>query len=111
VDSLVVGEYHQQPIPYFGKSARVQPVLADRDANAETQSQGHEGYEHQRCALPVGFLFGPGVTIPNSPVRPVGDSVRATFGNNLAITNGTHPPPSGIGFNTLTACKCIFHVA
>ena len=62
-------------------------------------------------AVPVGFLFGPGITIPNSPVRPVGDSVRATFGNNLAITNGTHPPPPGVGFNTVTARKCIFHVA
>src|SRR6516162_2339749 len=62
-------------------------------------------------AVPVGFLFCPGITIPNSPVRPVGKSVRATFGNNLAITNGTYPPPSGLGFNTLTACKCISHVA
>src|SRR5215475_4650383 len=61
-------------------------------------------------AVPVGFLFGPGITIPNSPVRPVGDSVRATFGNNLAITNGTHPPPAGVGFNTLTACKCKSHL-
>src|SRR5215475_13512159 len=60
-------------------------------------------------AVPVGFLFGPGITIPDSPVRPVGDSVRATFCNNLAITNGTHPSPPGVGFNTLIACKCIFH--
>ena len=52
MDSLVVGGRHQQPTPYFRKSARVQPVLAGRDANAETQSQGHEGYEHQRYAFP-----------------------------------------------------------
>src|SRR5215510_14461942 len=38
-------------------------------------------------AVPLGFLFGPGITIPNSSVRP------------------------GVGFNSLTACKCIFHVA
>ena len=63
-------------------------------------------------AVPVGFLFGPGITIlPHSPVRPVGDSVRATFGNNLAITNGAHPLPPGVGFNALTACKCKSHVA
>src|SRR5690349_11428481 len=61
-------------------------------------------------AVPLGFLFSPGITIPNSSVRPVGDSVRATFGKNLAITNGTHPLPPGVGFNTLTACECIFHV-
>jgi len=57
-------------------------------------------------AVPVGFI-----TIPHSPVRPVGDSVRATFGNNFAITTATHPPPSGVGFNALTACKCKSHVA
>jgi len=62
-------------------------------------------------AVPFGFLFGPRITIPDSPVRPVGDSVRAAFGNNFAITTATHPPPSGIGFNTLIACKCISHVA
>jgi len=62
-------------------------------------------------AVPVGFLFGPGITIPHSPVRPVGDSARAASGNNFAITTATHPPPSGVGFNTLTACKCISHVA
>src|SRR5215475_9871687 len=62
-------------------------------------------------AVPLGFLFGPGITIPNSSVRPVVGSVRATFGKNLAITNGTHLPPPGVGFNSLTACKCIFHVA
>jgi hypothetical protein len=37
-------------------------------------------------AVPVGFIFGPGITFPHSPVRPVGDSVRAAFGNNFAIT-------------------------
>src|SRR6516162_3817339 len=62
-------------------------------------------------AVPVGFLFRPGITVPNPPVRPVGDSVGAAFGDNLAIATATHPPPSGVGFNTLTACKCIFHVA
>ena len=62
-------------------------------------------------AVPVGFLFGPGITIPNSLVRPVGVSERATFGNNLAITNGAHPLPPGVGFNALTACKCKSHVA
>src|SRR6516225_5150523 len=62
-------------------------------------------------AVPVGFLFGPGITIPHSPVRPVGDSVRATFGNNFAIATATHPPTSGVGFNTLTAYKCVSHVA
>ena len=61
--------------------------------------------------VPVGFRLGPGITIPNSLVRPVGDSVSATFGDNLAITNGTHPPPVGIGFNTLTTYKRISHVA
>src|SRR5262245_37647129 len=61
-------------------------------------------------AVPVGFLFGPGITIPHSPVRPVEDSVRATFGNNLAVAKATLRPPTGIGFNTLTACKCITHV-
>jgi len=62
-------------------------------------------------AVPVGFLFGPGIAIPNSPMRPVGDSVRPTFGNNLAIATATNPSPPGVGFNTLTACKCISHVA
>src|SRR5258708_31994068 len=62
-------------------------------------------------AMPVGFLFGPGITIPHSPVRPVGDSVRATFGNDFAITTATYPSPSGVGFNTLSACKCISHDA
>ena len=62
-------------------------------------------------AVPVGFLFDPGITIPHSPVRPVGDSVRATYGNNFAITTATHPSPYGVGFNALTACKCKSHVA
>src|SRR5450631_562758 len=62
-------------------------------------------------AVPVGFIFGPGIATPHSPVRPVGDSVRAAFGNNLAITKGTHLPPFGVGFNALTACKCKSHVA
>jgi hypothetical protein len=62
-------------------------------------------------AVPVGFLFGPGITIPRSPVRPVGDSVRAAFGNNFAIAKATHSSPSGVGFNTLTTCECISHVA
>src|SRR5262245_28115947 len=62
-------------------------------------------------AVPVGFPFSPGITISRSPVRPVGNSVRATFGNDFAITTTTHASPSGIGFNTLTACKCISHVA
>ena len=34
------------------------------------------------CAVPVGFLFGPGITIPNSPVRPVPDSVIAALSNH-----------------------------
>jgi hypothetical protein len=62
-------------------------------------------------AVPVGFLFGPGITIPDSPMRPVGDSVCATFGDNLAITTETRPPRFGVGFNTLTTYKCISHVA
>src|SRR6516164_3531447 len=62
-------------------------------------------------AVPVGFLFGPGITIPHPPVRPVGDSVRATFGNNLAVTKATLRPPARVGFNTLTACKCKSHAA
>ena len=62
-------------------------------------------------AVPFGFLFGPRITIPVSPVSPMGDSVRAAFGNNFAITTATHPSPSGVGFYTLTACKCISHVA
>ena len=61
--------------------------------------------------MPFRFLFGPGITILNCQVRPVEDSVRATFGNDLAITNATHPPPPGGGFNTVTAYKCKFHVA
>ena len=44
-------------------------------------------------AMPLRFLFCPGITIPNSPMRPVGNSVRATFGDNLAIANGTGPLP------------------
>jgi hypothetical protein len=40
-------------------------------------------------AVPIGFCLGPAITIPHSPVRPVGDPVRAAFGNNFAITNGT----------------------
>ena len=63
------------------------------------------------CTVPFRFLFGPGITILNCQVRPVEDSVRATFGNNLAVTNATGPPPPGVGFNTLTGCKCIFHLA
>ena len=62
-------------------------------------------------AVPVGFLFGPGITVPDSPMRPMGDSVRATFGDNLAITTGTRPPRLGAGFNTLTAYKRKSHVA
>jgi hypothetical protein len=60
--------------------------------------------------VPFGFLFGPGITIPNSPVRPVGDSVGATFGNNLAVATATLRPPAGVGFNTLIACKCKSHL-
>jgi hypothetical protein len=61
--------------------------------------------------VPFRFLFfGPGITILNSPVRPVEGSVRATFGNNLAIAIATHPPPPGVGFNTLTACMCKSHL-
>ena len=62
-------------------------------------------------AVPVGFIFSPGITIPHSPVRPVEDSVRATFGNNLAVATATLRPPAGVGFNTLIACKCKSHVA
>src|SRR6516164_3307495 len=62
-------------------------------------------------AVPVGFLFDPGITIPHSPVGPMGDSVRATFGNNLAATTATLRSPAGIGFNALTICKCKSHVA
>ena len=61
-------------------------------------------------AVPVGFLFGPGITIPHSPVGPVEDSVRATFGNNLAVATATLRPPAGVGFNTLIACKCKSHL-
>src|ERR1700704_6377541 len=61
-------------------------------------------------AVPVGFLFGPGITIPHSPVRPVEDSVRATFGNDLAVATATLRSPAGAGFNTLTACKCKSHL-
>jgi hypothetical protein len=61
-------------------------------------------------AVPVSFLFGSGITIPHSPVRPVEDSVRATFGNNLAVATATLRPPAGVGFNTLTACKCKSHL-
>jgi hypothetical protein len=61
-------------------------------------------------AVPVGFLFSPGITIPHSPVRPVEDSVRATFGNNLAVATATLRPPAGVGFNTLIACKCKSHL-
>jgi hypothetical protein len=61
-------------------------------------------------AVPVGFLFGPGIAIPNSPMRPVGDSVRPTFGNNLAIATATLRPPAGVGFNKLIACKCKSHL-
>ena len=62
-------------------------------------------------AVPVGFLFGPEITMPDSPMRPVGDSLCATFGDNLAITTGTRPPRLGAGFNTLTAYKRKSHVA
>jgi hypothetical protein len=62
-------------------------------------------------AVPVGFSFGPRITIPNSPVRPVGNSVRAAFGNNFGMTNGTRPPPSGGGFDTLTTYECKSHIA
>src|SRR5712672_1167542 len=61
-------------------------------------------------AVPVGFLFSPVITIPHSPVRPVEDSVRATFGNNLAVATATLRPPAGVGFNTLIACKCKSHL-
>jgi hypothetical protein len=61
-------------------------------------------------AVPVSFLFGSGITIPHSPVRPAEDSVRATFGNNLAVATATLRPPAGVGFNTLTACKCKSHL-
>jgi|ERR1700751_4844722 hypothetical protein len=61
-------------------------------------------------AMPVGFL-GPGITIPNSPMRPVEGSARATFGDNLVIAKWTKAPPASVGLNTLTAYKCIFHVA
>src|ERR1700730_7954848 len=62
-------------------------------------------------AVPVGFLFSPVITIPHYSVRPVGDSVRATFGNKLAVTTATLRPAAGVGFNTLTICKCKSHVA
>jgi hypothetical protein len=60
--------------------------------------------------VPLGFFYGPGITIPQSPVRPVRDSVRAAFGNNFAVTTATRSPPSGVRFDALTACKCISHV-
>jgi hypothetical protein len=61
-------------------------------------------------AVPVGFLFGPGITVPHSPMRPVEDSVRATFGNDLAVATATLRSPAGVGFNALTACKCKSHL-
>src|SRR6266567_56815 len=61
--------------------------------------------------VPIRFLLGPGITVPHSSMRPVGDSVRTTFGNNLAVTTATLRPPAGVGFNTLTICKCKSHVA
>ena len=61
-------------------------------------------------AVPVSFLFGSGITIPHSPVRPVEDSVSATFGNDLAVATATRRSPAGVGFNTLTACKCKSHL-
>ena len=62
-------------------------------------------------AVPVGFLFGPRITVPDSPMRPVGGSVCATFGDNLAITTGTRRPRLGAGLNTLTAYKRKSHIA
>src|SRR4051812_32480085 len=61
--------------------------------------------------VPVGFLFGPSITIPHSPVRPVVDSVRAAFGNDLPVTKATLRPPAGVGLNTLPTYKCRSHVA
>jgi hypothetical protein len=63
------------------------------------------------CAVPFGFLFGPGIAISDSPVRPMRDSVRATLGNNLAFAIRAHTPPAAVGFNTLTAYKRKVHVA
>ena len=62
-------------------------------------------------AVPFGFVLRPGITTPHSPVRPVSDFMRAAFGNDLATTTGTRPPPFGIGLKTLTACKRKFHIA
>lgn len=48
-------------------------------------------------AVPIGFSLGPGITIPNSQVRPVGNSVRAAFSNNFRMTKGTRPLFPGAG--------------
>jgi len=61
-------------------------------------------------AVPVGFLFSPGITVSRSPVRPMEDSVSATFGNDLAVATATLRSPAGVGFNTLTACKRKSHL-
>jgi hypothetical protein len=61
--------------------------------------------------VPVGFLFGPGITIPHSSVRPVVDSVRATLGNNLSIATATCCPATRIGFNPLVVFNSKSHIA
>jgi hypothetical protein len=40
-------------------------------------------------AMPIGFRLYPGIALTFAPVCPVRDPLRATFGNNVAITVGT----------------------
>jgi hypothetical protein len=52
-------------------------------------------------SVPLGFFFGPGVTVLDSPMRPMKNPVGATLGEDLTTTNGAYTFPIRKSFKTL----------